>query len=214
MLDATRPLPTCLREHPLANREIRPVASRTGTNEVGLHDAPVRMSPPQERLHAVYGTGGEIEGRLVEEEELSAFESMVEIELDAPVIVYGLLHCGRERLTAQCLPAALARYMAMSASRSSSLGRIARSPSTCRYWRVTSSGTSLSGSRTGGEGVSTRRFARQHLAPAASEAPSTSTTNSSPPSRPTVSPWRGWRWPFGPPRRSAADHRPRGRACR
>ena len=76
----------------------------------------------------------------------------------------------------------------MSASRSSSSG-VARLPSAMPILAVTSRGASLPAISNGVANTSRMRSATTS-APAASEAPSANTTNSSPPSRPTVSSWR------------------------
>ncbi len=97
----TLPLPHCSLaarslKDPLADRDDQPARFEGGNEVVGLHDAPCGMTPAQEGLHAGEDTGGEVDGGLVEQEELISGKGTVEINVETAVIIDRFQHRRRE----------------------------------------------------------------------------------------------------------------------
>ena len=81
-----------LLEHPAADLDDQPGLLEQGDEVVGLDDAAHGVLPADQRLDPVGGHVAEVEGGLVDEEELAFGERLAQVHLELHAVLHGVLH--------------------------------------------------------------------------------------------------------------------------
>ena len=107
-----------LAQHPFAERPDQPGLLRHGQEIARREDAFARPLPAHQRLVAAQAAGGELELRLIEDDELVALKRLPESRSSAALALHALLHLRVEEGNAFA-PSAFALESAVSAARKS-----------------------------------------------------------------------------------------------
>jgi hypothetical protein len=91
-----RTLTTRFLQHPPANRNDHATRFERWNKFVRHHDTSHGVAPAQERLDTREGSGSEINGGLIVEDELILFEATAEVHRQIALLVDNLLHRRRE----------------------------------------------------------------------------------------------------------------------